>query len=115
MTDKEFAEELVNRLNRLVAESDSIREMVGRLLDVDVVGCQDCSNHPSLVVTYKSCQFRVGVMGLLNGLFETRPGVGLTGRVAACYADPDSGDDGSQHEHGKLLMFMCCTGESALI
>jgi len=64
MKDKEFAEELVKRLNALLSAHEDIRVDISELLKVSVPESAATLDHPSLVVGING----LTTLGLLNGI-----------------------------------------------
>lgn len=74
MTDKEFASELVDRLNKLLEDSQEVRDDLTRLFEAKVDVSRTTALHPTIQVPMGT--LTLSVLGLLNGL----AGVIKTGR-----------------------------------
>jgi len=74
MTDAELADILIDRLNTLTSDL-TVRMDVGALLETRVKVAQETADHPSLQVASEGPlgPWRLGVLGLLNGLVGTIP------------------------------------------
>lgn len=76
MTSYQLACELVERLNRLIAESADIRDDVHKLL-FKKIKCSPKTGQHHFVLTstdvdeHHLTEFRLGPLGLLNGLLES--------------------------------------------
>ena len=68
-TDKELAEEIIGRLNELIASpSGCIKDDVEELIWARIDASDETCEHPTIVVTDSD---KLGFLGLLNGIVET--------------------------------------------
>lgn len=95
MTNREFADQLVARLNALCFNRE-IRRDIAALLEVRVPVCETTTEHPTIQVIAGHPD-SMGFLGLLNGI--TGKDVDGTGLISAVYSDSDP--DGI----GELLYF----------
>jgi hypothetical protein len=77
MNDSDLADEIIGRLNFLVA-SYRVRQDVGKLLEARVEVGQDTAEHPTIQVEVKDednpqATPQLGFLGVLNGLVGTLP------------------------------------------
>lgn len=69
MTDVEFAEELVRRLNLLAQGGKDVRELMTRMCEDRVRVPESLGEkHPTIQAQYRNDVYEAGLMGLLNGL-----------------------------------------------
>lgn len=98
MGDDELADELIRRLNDLIAEPD-VRDFVEALINRRVPVTQKVAEHPTIQVGDRYGTTSAGLLGLLNGIVGSIPdgprkGWGL---IAAIFDD--------ESEPQKLLSF----------
>lgn len=89
MTNYQLACELVERLNRLIAEDENIRDDMHKLFFKRVKCSYKTSQHKFILCTtdvneHHMTEYRLGPLGLLNGLLESDTHV-----IALCLKTPD--------------------------
>lgn len=96
LTDKELAEEIINRLNKLCAESEEVRHLLGRLCDTRVNVSEHLGrDHPTIQAIMVNDgiedHYQVGLLGILNGLVGPHEDNKWWGYIAAI-TDDDTGE-----------------------
>lgn len=66
MTDREFAEELIRRLNVMISD-EPVREVVRALVEKRVPVSREVAAHQSITGIYLNGGYNVGILGVLNG------------------------------------------------
>ena len=70
ISDKDFAEELVNRLNKLIETNNDIRRDIFKLVENRVKTLYTTAIHERIQVIDNNGNYELGVLGLLNGIIE---------------------------------------------
>lgn len=82
-----LANEIIDRLNRLICDKD-VAELIGRMIDLRSPVGASVEQHPTIQV----CDGAVGFLGLLNGLVGVLPE--YSDRAGWGFISAELGDDG---------------------
>lgn len=94
MTDQELADELIERMNRVIRESEAARDAVSRLIQERIPAQPGLGPHPTIQVELRGEEVYVGFLGILNGTIGAIPEGDKRGWGYVC-ARFDSEPDGT--------------------